>query len=497
MPSKEEELYNERLAKLQRLRARGIDPYPPRYRRSHTSAQAVEAFLAWEAGAAGDGPAPEARVGGRVAALRRMGRAAFLDLRDGAGSIQVFVARDKLSEADFETLADLDLGDVIGAEGPLLRTKAGEVTVEAHALTMLSKALQTPPEKWHGLTDTEQRFRQRYRDLIANQDTRDVFVLRSRVVAAMRRFLDGRGFIEVETPILTDHSGGAAARPFATHHNALDRDLYLRIATELHLKRLVVGGLDKVYEIGRVFRNEGLSWKHSPEYTMLESYEAYADYNDVMAMVEEMVAAIALETTGSPKIRWQQADDVVDLTPPWRRVTLRQALIEHAGLDIEAYGDVESLQRRMTELGLQPEAGAGWGKLVDQVLKAVVEPKQTAPTFIIDYPAEHSPLAKRKPDDPRYVERFEPYVLGLKFGNAYTELNDPLEQRQRFLEQARLRAAGDEEAETIDEDFLLALEHGMPPTGGLGIGVDRLVMLLSGRRSIREVILFPTLREQR
>ena len=497
MPGKEEELYQERVAKLKRLRQRGVDPYPPRYKPSHTSAQALEAFAAWEAAGA-DGPAPTVRVAGRVAALRRMGRAAFLDLRDAAGRIQVFVPRDKVGDAGFETLRDADLGDFLGAEGPLFRTKAGEVTVEAHGLAMLAKALQTPPEKWHGLTDVEQRYRQRYRDLIANAEVRELFLMRSQVVASIRRFLDRRGFIEVETPNLTDHSGGAAAKPFVTHHNALDRDLYLRIATELHLKRLVVGGFEKVYEIGRVFRNEGLSWKHSPELTMLESYEAYADYNDVMAMLEQMVAQAAIEAKGSTKVAWEHSpDEVVDLAPPWRRVTLRQALIEHAGLDPEAHAGVESLQGRMTELGLDPEPGAGWGKLIDQVLKALVEPKQTEPTFIIDYPVEHSPLAKRKPDDPRYVERFEAYALGLKFANAYTELNDPLEQRERFLEQARLRAAGDEEAEVADEDFLVALEHGMPPTGGLGVGIDRLVMLLSGRRQIREVILFPTLRERR
>ena len=493
MPGKEEELYQERFAKLGRLRQRGVDPYPPRYERSHSAAEALAAFAAFEAAASGSQP-PAVSLGGRVTALRLMGRVAFLDLRDGSGRIQVFIGHDKVSESDFEMLHDIDLGDIVGAGGPLIRTRAGEVSVEAARLTMLAKALQTPPEKWHGLTDTEQRYRQRYRDLIANQETRDLFVLRSKVVAAMRRYLDDRGFIEVETPVLSDHSGGAAAKPFSTHHNALDRDLYLRIATELYLKRLIVGGYDKVYEIGRVFRNEGLSWKHSPEYTMLESYEAFADYNDVMKMVEEMVAFIAQEATGSTQV--QSGDVTVDLTPPWRRLTLRQSLIEHAGFDPEEHRDIEGLKTRLTELGIEPEAGAGWGKLIDQVLKAKVEPSLIQPTFVIDHPVEHSPLAKRKPDDPRYVERFEPSAGGLKFGNAYTELNDPLEQRARFQEQARLRAAGDEEAELIDEDFVVALEHGMPPTGGLGIGIDRLVMLLSGRRSIREVILFPTLRER-
>ncbi len=492
MPTREEEIYLQRVAKVQRLRDRGIDPYPPRFQRSHEASAAIAAFEAWEAASGGE--SLRVTVGGRVTALRRMGKAAFLDLRDGSGRIQVAARLDRLGEQGFETLRDIDLGDIAGARGPLFRTKSGEVTVDAEELTMLSKALQTPPEKWHGLTDVEQRYRQRYRDLIANQETRELFALRSRAVSAVRRFLDRRGFIEVETPVLTDHWGGAAARPFITHHNTLDRDLYLRVATELYLKRLIVGGFDKVYEIGRIFRNEGLSTKHNPEFTMLESYEAYADYNAVMAMVEEMVAYAAVEATGSVRVKCGDAE--IDFTPPWRRFTLREALIEYAGLDPEQYREIETLKIRMMEMGLQPEAGASWGKLIDQILKAQVEPKQFEPTFIVDYPVEHSPLAKRKGDDPRYVERFEPFAGGLKFGNAYTELNDPQEQRERFVEQARLRAAGDEEAELLDEDFLIALEHGMPPTGGLGIGIDRLVMVLSGRRSIREVILFPTLRER-
>jgi len=492
LPSKEEEILQQRLAKLARLRSRGIDPYPARYDRTHTAADAAAAFEAWEAAPEVDAPA--VRVGGRVTALRRMGKAAFLDLRDGTGRIQVGARLDRLGEDGFETLKDIDLGDIVGASGPLFRTKTGEITVDAEALTMLAKSIQAPPEKWHGLTDIEQRYRQRYRDLIANAEVREVFALRSRVVASVRRFLDSRGFMEVETPVLIDHWGGAAARPFVTHHNTLDRDLYLRIATELHLKRLIVGGFDKVYEIGRIFRNEGIDTQHNPEFTMLESYEAYADYNDVMAMVEEMVSHVAVEVTGGMQV--PAGEDELDLTPPWRRLTLRNALLEYLGLDIEALSDQKSLRPRMRELGLEPEAGANWGKLVDQTLKVLVRPKLIQPTFIIDYPTEHSPLAKRKPDDPRYVERFEPVAAGIKFGNAYSELNDPVEQRERFVAQAKAHAEGDEEAELPDEDFLVAIEHGMPPTGGLGIGIDHLVMLLSGRRSIREVILFPTLRER-
>ncbi len=370
MATKEEELYQERLGKLQRLRDRGVDPYPARFKPTHASTEARAAFEAWEP-AAGTDPAssgPSVRVAGRVTALRRMGKASFFDLQDGAGRMQVFAQRDKLPEADWEVLRDTDLGDFLGAEGPLFRTRAGEISVEATSLTMLSKALQTPPEKFHGLTDTEQRYRQRYRDLIANEDTREVFQLRSKAVSAMRRFLDGRGFIEVETPILTDLSGGAAARPFVTHHNVLERDLYLRIATELYLKRLVVGGFDKVYEIGRVFRNEGLSWKHSPEYTMLESYEAYADYNDVMAMTEQMVSYIAQETKGTTELVVEGIEDVVDVKAPWRRLTMRDALVEYAGLDMEDYRDIEVLKAKMHSMGIPPEDGAGWGKLIDQVV---------------------------------------------------------------------------------------------------------------------------------
>jgi lysyl-tRNA synthetase class 2 len=493
MSSKEEEIYQNRLGKLRRLQSRGIDPYPPRYRRSHSNEAAIAAFTAWEAAPGGEAPA--ATVAGRVTSLRAMGKATFLDLRDVTGRLQVYVRRESVGETAAEVLAAADLGDVLGAAGRLFRTRTGEVTLDASELTMLAKALQTPPDKWGGLSDVEQRYRQRYRDLIANQETRDVFLLRSRIVSAMRRFLDRRGFMEVETPVLTDVWGGASARPFVTHHNALDRDLYLRVATELHLKRLIVGGFDKVYEIGRIFRNEGLSTKHNPEFTMLESYEAYADYNDVMAMVEEMVAYVAVEALGTTRVRCGEVE--VEFAPPWRRLTLRQALIDYAGLDPEEYRDVEGLKLRMVEMGLTPEPGAGWGKLIDQVASEYVEPKLIQPTFLLDYPKEISPLAKSKPDDPRYVERFEPFAGGFEFGNAYTELNDPIEQRERFLVQARLRAAGDEEAEIADEDFITALEHGMPPTGGLGIGVDRLVMLLSGRRSIREVILFPTLRERR
>ncbi|MFQ5879233.1 MAG: lysine--tRNA ligase [Dehalococcoidia bacterium] len=494
MAERGEEVIQQRLAKLDRLRRRGVDPYPPRWRRSHTAAEAAALLLKVET----EGLArtqEEVWLAGRVTAMRVMGKAAFLDLRDSSGKIQVQLRQDILGEA-YAGLRDLDLGDLLGVVGPLFRTRSGETTVEAREYALLAKSLRPLPEKWHGLQDVEARYRQRYLDLIANQESRRIALLRSRIMAAVRRFMDNRGFVEVETPILHTSAGGAAARPFVTHHNALDRDLYLRIATELHLKRLIIGGFDKVYEIGRIFRNEGVSTKHNPEFTSMESYEAYADYHDVMAMVEELVYQAAQTVLGTARVPW--GDQEVDLTPPWRRLTLREAIKEQSGIDFEAYADADALRQAMVERGLPAAelAGKGRGKLIDELLATFVEPKLVQPTFLLDYPVELSPLAKRKPDNPRLVERFEGFIAGMEVANAFTELNDPVEQRQRFQEQARLRAAGDEEAETVDEDFLVALEHGMPPTGGLGLGIDRLVMVLAGQTSIREVILFPQLRSR-
>lgn len=491
MSARRDEFYRQREAKLAHLRQRGIDPYPPRYRRTHSAAEALGAFQAWEEAGA-SGPAPDVRVAGRIMALRGMGGATFIDLRDGSGKLQAHLRRDVLGDEAYEGLGDLDLGDFLGVAGSLFRTRTGEVTVSVRELTLLTKALLPPPEKWHGLADVEKRYRQRYLDLMANEEARELFSLRSRLVTAFRRFMDGRGFLEVETPILQPQAGGAAARPFATHYGALDRDFYLRIATELHLKRLIVGGFDRVYEIGRVFRNEGLSTRHNPEFTLLESYEAYADYNDVAAMVEELASEAAREVLGTTRVPNDGGE--LDLSPPWRRLTVLDGLRQYAGLDLEAHWEEADLRAAVEKMGIEAPPGAGWAKLVDEVLSTFVEPKLVEPTFLMDYPAALSPLAKRKPEDPRFVERFEPFVAGLELGNAYTELNDPLEQRERFREQARRRAAGDEEAEAGDEDFLRALEYGMPPTGGLGLGIDRLVMVLTGQRSIRQVILFPQLR---
>jgi len=498
-----EELIEQRRAKLQRLRAAGYDPYPARYQRTHTTQEAAqllqqieekEPALSETKGAAAE-PQAQVSLAGRVTAMRVMGKRTFVDLRDGSGKIQADLRRDVLGDEGYQAFVDVvDIGDFLGVSGTLFRTRSGEITVAARHYSLLAKALRPLPEKWHGVQDVEVRYRQRYLDLIANAPVRDIFRLRSRVVAAVRRFLDERGFLEVETPILQPSAGGAAARPFVTHHHALDRDLYLRIATELHLKRLIIGGFDRVYEIGPVFRNEGVSTKHNPEYTLLECYQAYADYNDIMKLVEEMVAYVAQETLGSLKVAC--GDTELDLTPPWRRLTLRQAIQERTDIDFEAYPDADSLRQALAPLNVTVSAAAGRGKLIDELLSTFVEPQLIQPTFLLDYPLELSPLAKRKPDNPNLVERFEGFLAGREIANAFSELNDPQEQRERFLEQARLRAAGDEEAETVDEDFLVALEHGMPPTGGLGLGIDRLVMALSSQQSIREVILFPQLRSR-
>ncbi|TAK56713.1 MAG: lysine--tRNA ligase [Dehalococcoidia bacterium] len=479
---------------MARLRARGIDPYPPRVQRSHTAAGAIAAFEAWESAGA-DGDAPSVSVAGRVTALRDMGKAAFLDVRDGSGRIQCYLKKDILGEDAYAGIVDLDLGDFLAVSGRLFRTRTSEITVEAREYAVLAKALRPPPEKWHGVEDVEVRYRQRYLDLLANADVREIFRKRSAVVAAIRRFLDARGFMEVETPVLQPEAGGAAATPFVTHHRALDQDFFLRISLELHLKRLIIGGFDRVYEMSRIFRNEGVSWKYNPEFTMLETYQAYADYNDVAGMVEEMVSGVARDVFGGTTVQF--GDHQLDLAPPWHRVTMRDALIDHAGIDFEELRTrdqlLEELQRRKLS---DIDPGWSWSRLLDEAVSHYVEPKLIQPTFLLDYPKEISPLAKSKPGAPGIVERFEVFCAGFELGNAYSELNDPIDQRERFETQARLAAAGLEEVETLDEDFLVALEHGMPPTGGFGMGIDRLVMILTGQHSIREVILFPLLRRK-
>ncbi len=487
-----DELMAQRVAKLDTLRAAGVDPYPPRSTRTHTAADVtaiVEAFAEGSDHAGG----LEVDVAGRVVARRDMGKATFIDLLDGSGRIQVLLRQNALGGHWYESLRLVDLGDFVGVHGVPMKTRTGQPTVGATSWTMLAKALHAPPEKYHGLADVEARQRHRYLDLMANEETRRVFTTRSRVVSAIRRFLDARGFLEVETAVLQEEPGGAAARPFKTYFNALDEERFLRISLELHLKRLVVGGFERVYELGRIFRNEGLSTKHNPEFTMLELYQAYADYYDIARLVEEMVSTVAHEALGSMVFNFR--GDEIDLTPPWRRITLHDALREHGGLELDEFPTEAALRVELRRRGLPaiPETG-GWGKLVDTAMSHYVEPRLIQPTFLLDYPVELSPLAKRKPGNPRLVERFEAFIGGFEAGNAYTELNDPIDQRSRFDEQLKLRNAGDDEVEMLDEDFMFALEHGMPPTGGLGIGIDRLLMILTEQPSIRDVILFPQLK---
>ncbi|MGQ9675037.1 MAG: lysine--tRNA ligase [Chloroflexota bacterium] len=477
-------LRQQRVKKLEELQQAGIDAYPPRFKRTHEITQVLDQFDALQA--------QDVTVAGRLVSVRAMGKATFAHIMDGSGRIQVYLRQDVLGEDQYSLFRLFDIGDFIGVTGSPFRTRTGEATIEVKRFVMLAKALRPLPEKWHGLTDVEKRYRQRYLDLITSPSVRDVFRLRSAIIAAIREFLDARGYIEVETPILQPIYGGAAAKPFTTYYNVLERQMFLRIATELYLKRLIIGGLDKVYEIGKNFRNEGLSTKHNPEFTVMESYEAYADYNDIMVLVEEMVAFVARKTLATMEIEYQ--GQRIDLTPPWRRITLRQSIIEYAGIDFEEHPDQASLCRRMSEAGIEVDPTLTWGKLIDELFSTFVQPQLVQPTFVVDYPVEISPLAKRKPGNPRLVERFEGFIGGLEMANAFTELNDPLDQYERFRMQVAEREAGDEEAQPMDEDYLVALEHGMPPTGGLGIGIDRLVMLLTNQASIREVILFPQLR---
>jgi len=497
MTSRLNSIYEQRKQKLQRLRARGINPYPNRYRQTHTTQEAVaklEELEAKETSNRARSPKPVS-VAGRITAIRKMGKSSFFDIRDVSGKIQLLFQ----NAADFkkekaELFKDLDIGDIIGVEGTLLRTRTGEPTIAVADFTMLAKSLQPLPEKWHGLSDTDKRYRQRYVDLIANTEVKDVFKVRSRVIAAIRQFLNQRGFIEVETPVLQPQAGGALATPFVTRYNTLDQDFYLRIATELHLKRLIVGGFDKVYEIGHVFRNEGISTTHSPEYTLLESYEAYADYNDVMEMTEAMVYSVSQQVLGTAEIKY--GNDTVNLTPPWQRITLRDAVKQYSGIDFVKYPTASGLRERMRSLDTEVDPDKNWAKLVDELFKTFVRPALVQPTFVYDYPVSMSPLAKNKPGEERVVERFQAVAGGLEIANAYSELNDPIEQKERFEEQMKDRHGDDAEQWTIDEDYLLALEYGMPPTGGLGVGIDRLVMLFTNQQSIREVILFPQLREK-
>jgi lysyl-tRNA synthetase class 2 len=476
----------------------GLEPYPARARRTHTTAEALRAFEA-----AGE-QRVEAVLAGRLRSIRVMGKAAFAHLEDRAGLLQLYFKADDVGAEAYRLFQEaFDLGDFVEAAGFMFRTRSGETSLHVEKFRMLAKALSPLPAAkeelvegervvHHAFANPEARYRERYADLAVNPEVRQVFLTRARVVAALREFLDGMDFVEVETPTLQPLYGGAAARPFTTHHEQLHQDLYLRISFELYLKRLLVGGLERVYEIGRDFRNEGVSFKHNPEFTQLEFYMAYADYEQVMEITERMVAHAAQQATGNTSIVFRE--QAIALAPPWHRLSLRQAIGDLAGIDIAAFPDADSLRREMRQRGLDPSSEAPRGKLVESLLSHFVEPKLIQPTFLIDYPRDISPLAKSKPGDPSTVERFEGFVGGMELCNAFTELNDPLDQEQRFLEMGRDFAADDEGRHPLDEDYLQAMRYGMPPNGGFGMGVDRLVMLLTDRTSIREVILFPHLR---
>jgi lysyl-tRNA synthetase, class II len=499
-------LEQERLDKLDQLRARGVTPFPNRVQRTHTTDKARRAFEASEDGDQAADPIP-VTVCGRIVRQNLKGKVYFAHIEDGADRLQLFVRINHVGEDTFDLIKNqLDLGDFVQARGTMMRTRRGEVSVLVDELRVLSKALSPLPvikeraledgtvERYGAFNDVEERYRQRYADLAVNPGTRAIFRARARTISALRRFLDDAGFLEVETPILQPIYGGAAARPFVTHHNQLHQDLFLRISFELYLKRLLVGMYDAVYEIGRDFRNEGVSFKHNPEFTQLEFYQAYTDYHGMMDLTERMIAFAAQRVTGGTAITFQ--GHTIELAPPWRRVTLREAIREQTGIDYVEHPDAPSLHQAMKAAGIDAAPGAPWGKLVDTLLGTAVEPTLIQPTFVLDYPRDISPFAKTVPGDDTHVERFEIFIGGMEMGNAFTELNDPLDQEARFVEMGRLYADEDEEATPVDEDYLRAMRYGMPPAGGCGIGVDRLVMLLTDRSTIREVLLYPHLRER-
>jgi len=499
-PHHASELIRRRYDKLAGIRAAGGDPFGARYPVSHWAGPIHARF-----DQAGDdelkavGPVSAA---GRIMSLRHHGKSCFAHLRDGTGTIQLYARADVLGEA-YAGFTQLDVADFIGVTGELFRTRTGELTIQVKASTFLAKSLRPLPDKWHGLKDVETRYRQRYVDLLVNPDVRDVFRLRTHLIQTIRRFLDARGFLEVETPMMQAIPGGAAARPFATHHNALDLPLFLRIAIELHLKRLVVGGVDRVYEIGRIFRNEGISREHNPEFTMLEFYQAYADYSDLMELTEALFGELGQTLTGGLSLTFQ--GERIDLTPPWRRLTYLDEVARALELSRDALRASDTVRTRARDVGRERGVDVeGWGwapttppyRMWKDIFEAFVEPELVQPTFVVDFPIELSPLAKEKREDPFLVDRFELFVARMEMANAYSELNDPIEQRRRFDAQLRAREAGDEEAHRLDEDFIRALEYGLPPTAGEGIGIDRLVMLFADKASIREVILFPLLRPE-
>jgi lysyl-tRNA synthetase, class II len=483
----------QRRQKLQTLRSQGVEPYQSRFDRTHSSAEALALFEQAEKSGDADVRTEKVALAGRLVAIRVMGKATFAHIQDFAGRIQLLAKVDKLGEEAYRRFTDLDLGDIIGVQGVLFRTKRGEITCEIDEFVLLAKALRPLPEKYHGLKDKELRYRQRYLDLIANPEVMEVFLTRSRVVEETRTFLKARGFVEVETPVLQPIAGGAAARPFITHHNALDMDLYLRIALELYLKRLIIGGFDRVYEIGRIFRNEGMDQWHSPEYTMLELYQAYTDVEGMMELTESLVIHLVERVKGTPTIQYQ--GDEIHITRPFQRIEMVEAVSQKVDEDL-LRADLPQLQALIKKHNIEPKPGLGWGGLIAELFDELVQPGLVQPTFVLGHPVEVSPLARRRASDPRLTDRFELFIAREEIANAFSELNDPDDQRLRFEDQARARVAGDQETHPMDEDFLTALEHGLPPTGGMGLGVDRLVAILTDQPSIRDVILFPPLRSR-
>ncbi|MBI3991133.1 MAG: lysine--tRNA ligase [Candidatus Omnitrophica bacterium] len=474
-----------RLEKLSAIKGCGVEPYGHAFAISVTLDELQKNFAEGK----------KVSIAGRILALRWHGKSVFGKLSDAKGSIQFYIRKESVGESAFQNLERwVDIGDIIGVEGDTFKTRTGEATVHVSKYELLSKSLRPLPEKWHGLKDDEIRYRRRYLDIIVSDEAKKTFILRSRVIAKIREFLNNEGFLEVETPILQPLAGGALARPFVTHHNALGIDLYLRIAPELYLKRMLVGGWDRVYELSRNFRNEGISTRHNPEFTMLEVYQAFTDYSGMMDLTEKMICHLAETLLGGMKLEYN--GKTIDLSPPWQRITFNDALCRFAGVKENSLNDFEELKKCAIQKGLEPGKGESKAGILDELLKKAVSPQLDRPTFIYDYPVELSPLARRKSGDGNLVERFQPFICGLEVGNAFSELNDPLEQRERFLQQMNERQRGDEEAHRLDEDFLRALEYGMPPAGGLGIGIDRLVMLFSNNTSIREVILFPVLKPE-
>lgn len=482
-----------RRQKMTNIRENGIDPFGSRFERTHLSNKVVEQFEQFSKEELEEN-LREVVIAGRIMTKRGKGKAGFAHIQDLAGQIQIYVRKDHVGEEQYELFKQADLGDIVGIRGNVFRTQVGELSVKAEEFTFLSKSLRPMPEKFHGLQDVEQRYRQRYLDLMTNGESKETFITRSKIIRAIRTYLDGQGFLEVETPLLHTIAGGAAARPFITHHNALDMDLYLRIAIELHLKRLIVGGLEKVYEIGRVFRNEGVSTRHNPEFTLLELYEAYADYKDVMALTENLISHVAKEVLGTTDV--QYGEDIINLAPGWKRLHMVDAVKEATGVDFWKPMTKEEAQSLAKEHGVEIKEVHEVGHIINEFFEQKVEETLVQPTFIYGHPVEISPLAKKNPEDERFTDRFELFIVRREHANAFTELNDPIDQRERFEAQIAEKEAGNDEAHEMDNDFIEALEYGMPPTGGLGIGIDRLIMLLTNAQSIRDVLLFPTMRHR-